>query len=34
MSAQVQFTGREKDDWRQRDDDIWRELESLSESGK
>ena len=31
---QIQFTGREKDDWRKHDDDIWRELESLSGSEK
>lgn len=31
---QIQFSGREKDDWRKHDDDIWRELESLSGSEK
>ena len=30
----VQFTGREGDDWREHDDNIWRELESLSGSGR
>ena len=30
----VQFTGREGDDWREHDDNIWRELESLSSGGR
>jgi hypothetical protein len=31
---ELQFAGRKGDDWRKNDDDIWRELESLSRSGK
>ena len=30
----VHFTGREGDDWREHDDNIWRELESLSPGGR
>ena len=31
---QLRFAGREKDGWRKHDDDMWRELESLSGSEK
>ncbi|MSV31867.1 MAG: hypothetical protein EXQ57_05040 [Bryobacterales bacterium] len=30
----VHFAGREGDDWREHDDNIWRELESLSGNGR
>jgi hypothetical protein len=30
----VQFTGRQGDDWREHDGNIWRELESLSAEGR
>lgn len=31
---EIQFAGRRKDDWKQNDEDIWRELESLSGTPK